>query len=216
MAARAKRKSSAGSRPSRSRSTRNSARRRTATKRSGGQAQSGFSFGVIARKLGDAAKEMVQKATQQPAANDAIQLLEQDHREVEQMLEQFEQASDNGMKSEIADKICLALTVHTEIEEKIFYPRARKQIEEEDLLDEAEVEHASAKQLIAQIQKMTPRDRLFDAKVKVLGEYVKHHVKEEENELFPQARDSGMNLEKVGEELREEKMALLKKASKKA
>lgn len=213
MAARAKRKSSARSRP-KSHST---ARRRTAAKRgSGRQAQSGFSFGAMARKLGDAAKEMVQKATQQPAANDAIQLLEQDHREVEQMLEQFEQAGDNGMKSEIADKICLALTVHTEIEEKIFYPRARKQIEEEDLLDEAEVEHASAKQLIAQIQKMTPRDRLFDAKVKVLGEYVKHHVKEEENELFPQARDSGMNLEKVGEELREEKMALLKKASKKA
>jgi len=215
MAARAKRKTSARSRPSKSRST--ARRRRTTAKRgSARQAQSGFSFGAMAKKLGDAAKEMVQKATQQPAANDATQLLEQDHREVEGMLDQFEQADDAGTKADLADKICLALTVHTEIEEKIFYPRARKGIDDEDLLDEAEVEHASAKQLIAEIQKMTPRDRLFDAKVKVLGEYVKHHVKEEENELFPKVRDSGMDLAKIAEELTEAKMSLLKKASRKA
>ncbi len=213
MAARAKRKTGARARPNRSSRT---AARRAAPKRGHRtQARSSFSIGAIAKKLGDAAKEMVQAATQQRPADDGTQLLEHDHREVEGMLERFEQADDAATKAELADKICLALTVHTEIEEKLLYPQARRQIDDADLLDEAEVEHASAKQMIAELQGMTPRDRLFDAKVTVRGEYVKHHVKDEETELFPKVRDSGMDLAKLGEELMQQKMSLLKKASRK-
>jgi hemerythrin superfamily protein len=161
------------------------------------------------------AQEMEQKASEQPAPNDAIQLLEQDHREVEQFLEAFEESADSKEKSELAQKICVALTVHAEIEEQRFYPKARRAIEETDLLDEAEVEHTSVKQLIAEIEKMSPRDRLFEAKVKVLGEYVKHHVKEEENELFPKVKDSKMDLARIGEDLSELKLELLNRLAKK-
>jgi hemerythrin superfamily protein len=169
----------------------------------------------MAKKLGDVAKKMTEMVSQKPEAEDAIGLLEQDHRDVEQFLDQFEQAEDNQTKQQLARQICLALTVHSEIEEKQFYPAARRQGEEEigELLDEAEVEHASAKQLIAQIESMTPRDKLFDAKVKVLGEYVKHHVKEEENELFPKVRDTDMDLVGMGKKLKELKMSLLKQTA---
>lgn len=159
--------------------------------------------------LAKAARMMSQQVSEQKVPGDAIALLEQDHREVEALYEQFEQAESSSEKSELAWKICLALTVHAEIEEEIFYPRARRNIDETELLDEAEVEHASAKQLIAEIEEMTPRDKLFDAKVKVLVEYVKHHVKEEETELFPKVRESGMDLHEMGRMLTERKLELL-------
>jgi hypothetical protein len=89
------------------------------------------------------------------------------------------------------------------------YPLARKELEEADLIDEADVEHAAAKQLIAEIEGMSPRDKLFEAKVKVLGEYVKHHVNEEENELFPKMRETDLDFYKLGERLAARKMALL-------
>ena len=139
---------------------------------------------------------------------DAIALLEHDHREVEQLLDEFEQA-EGREKAELARKICVALTVHAAIEEELFYPRARKAIDEEELIDEAMVEHETAKQLIAEIASMGARDKLFDARVKVLGEYVKHHVKEEENEIFPKAREGGLDLEGIGRQLGERKLELL-------
>lgn len=159
------------------------------------------------------ARMMGEQVSEQKVPADALALLEQDHREVEAFYKQFEQADSSSEKSELAWKICVALTVHAEIEEEILYPKARRAIEETDLLDEAEVEHMSAKQLIAEISAMSPRDKLFDAKVKVLVEYVKHHVKEEENELFPKLRDSGLDLHAMGRKLAARKIELLAQLS---
>ncbi|MPY76642.1 MAG: hemerythrin domain-containing protein [Alphaproteobacteria bacterium] len=138
-----------------------------------------------------------------------MDLLEQDHREAEAFFEQFERLESNGEKAKLAARICLALTVHTQIEEEFVYPMARKLLEQAELVDEAEVEHAAAKQLIAEIESMSPRDKLFDAKVKVLGEYVKHHVREEENELFPKMRERDLAFYKLGQRLAARKTALL-------
>ena len=112
-------------------------------------------------------------------------------------------------KAALADQICSMLTVHTTLEEEIFYPAARESMDEQDLLDEAEVEHASAKDLIAQLQSMEPDEDLYDAKVKVLGEYIAHHVKEEEEELFPKAKRSELNLQALGDELVARKQVLI-------
>ena len=143
------------------------------------------------------------------AANDAIALLKADHKEVAEMLEKFESA--RSTKEKLAQQICLALTVHAQIEEEIFYPAAREALgdEGEDLLNEAKVEHDTVKELIAKIEGSTPEDELFDAHVTVLGEYVKHHVKEEEGELFPKLRKSDMDLKEVGEQLAARKKELM-------
>ena len=143
------------------------------------------------------------------AANDAIALLKADHKEVAEMFEKFETA--RSTKSKLAQQICVALTVHAQIEEEIFYPAAREALgdEGEDLLNEAEVEHNSLKELIGQIEGSDPDDELFDAHVKVLGEYVKHHVKEEEGQLFPKLRKSDMDLAELGEQIAARKKELM-------
>src|SRR5690242_204873 len=117
---------------------------------------------------------------------DAIDLLKQDHREVETLFREFESTDDDARKVELAETICAELAVHAEIEEKIFYPAAREALpdDKQDLVAEATVEHASLKKLIADIDGSSPRDELFEANVKVLSEYVKHHVREEETELM--------------------------------
>ncbi len=144
---------------------------------------------------------------------DAIKLLKDDHWQVRSWFKKFEELEDDTEKEELAGKICEALTVHSQIEEEIFYPALREAIEDEDLLDEAEVEHAATKELIAEIGEMTPDDRLFEAKVKVLGEYMNHHIEEEESEIFPEARDSGVDLKALGEQLSERKAELMGKKS---
>lgn len=144
---------------------------------------------------------------------DAIKLLKDDHREVKGYFKQYESLEDEAEKQALADRICLALTVHAQIEEEIYYPATREAIDDDDLLDEAEVEHASAKQLIAEIQAMKVGDRLFDAKVTVLGEYVDHHVEEEEKEMFPESRDSDLDLKALGVQLAERKAELMGQAS---
>jgi hemerythrin superfamily protein len=143
------------------------------------------------------------------AANDAIALLKADHKEVAEMFEKFETA--RSTKSKLAQQICVALTVHAQIEEEIFYPATREALgdEGEDLLNEAEVEHNSLKELIGQIEGSNPDDELFDAHVKVLGEYVKHHVKEEEGQLFPKLRKSDMDLAELGEQIAARKKELM-------
>src|SRR5882757_3216478 len=118
----------------------------------------------------------------------AIDLLEDDHHEVEGYFDEYEELEDDGAKEKLAAKICTALKVHTQIEEEIFYPAARKATKDDDLLDEAKVEHDGAKKLIEEIEAMAVGDDLYDAKVKVLGEQIKHHVKEEEKELFPEVK----------------------------
>ena len=156
------------------------------------------------------------KRTQDPSptARDAIALLTDDHEEVRQLFEQYQEfaddtSADDEAKRTLAEEICTMLTVHATIEEEIFYPAAREAEVEEDLLDEAEVEHASAKDLIAQIQSMSPDDELYDAKVTVLGEYVDHHVQEEEGEMFPKCRRAKMDLAGLAEQLAERKSELM-------
>ena len=143
----------------------------------------------------------------------AIDLLEQDHREVEGFFDEYEKFEDADEKERIALKICLALTVHTQIEEEVFYPAVREAIERAELIDEAIVEHASAKQLISEIEEMDSNDELYDAKVKVLGEQVRHHVEEEEDELFPEIESSELDLETLGKKMAERKAALLKETA---
>ena len=135
---------------------------------------------------------------------DAIALLTSDHREVKDLFEQYEKLGDKAAskKKNIADEICTALTLHAMVEEEIFYPAVREAAKDtDDLMDEAEVEHASAKDLIAQIQEMDPEDDLYDAKVKVLGEQIEHHVKEEEKEMFPKAKKAGLDLAALADEM---------------
>jgi hemerythrin superfamily protein len=144
---------------------------------------------------------------------DAIQLLTAEHKEVNAMFKEYQKLVDNeasaSEKEALARQICLMLTVHATTEEEIFYPAAREAIEDEDLLDEAEVEHGSAKELIAQIEASTPDEPLYDAKVKVLGEYVQHHVKEEEGELFPKAKKAKLDLAALGEQIAARKEELM-------
>jgi hemerythrin superfamily protein len=130
------------------------------------------------------------------AAKDACDLLDADHKNVMKMFKEYEELTNSRARSaaqkkmDMARQICMELTVHTQIEEEIFYPALRGAIKDTDLLDEASVEHQSAKELIAQLEAAGEADDMFDAKVKVLGEYVNHHIKEERGELFPKARSA--------------------------
>ena len=142
---------------------------------------------------------------------DAIALLKQDHRTVSALFEEFEKA-DEEEQSAIAQRVCQLLTVHATIEEELLYPAAKEAFDDEeddDLVNEAEVEHGSAKELIAKIEGMSSDDEHFKATVKVLGEYIKHHVKEEENELFPQLKKTELDLKELGGQLSERKYALM-------
>ena len=142
---------------------------------------------------------------------DAIALLKADHRKVEELFERFENARGEGSKQKIALDICLELTVHAQIEEEIFYPACEGKIEE-DLLKEAYVEHDGAKVLIAEIEAGAPSDEFYDAKVKVLSEQIEHHVEEEEKRMegmFSQARNAGLDMDALGDQLRARKEELL-------
>lgn len=141
---------------------------------------------------------------------DAIALLKADHRQVEEWFEQFESSEEDDRKLELATSICNALKVHTTIEEELFYPAFLAATDNEDLHHEAEVEHEGAKHLIEQIEASSPDDDHFDAKVKVLSEMIKHHVKEEEQPegMFAEARDSDMDLEALGKEMAARKLEL--------
>jgi len=148
-------------------------------------------------------------ATKRRQTLNAITLLRSDHAEVKDLFSQFEKARKDDRKAALAARICRELTVHAPIEEEIFYPAAREVLRDEDLIDEATVEHASAKDLIAQIESSSPGDDLFDAKVKVLGEYINHHVKEEQNELFPKMRQTSLDLTEIGQRMMARKQELL-------
>lgn len=186
---------------------RTAAGRKSATRKTT-QRKSVASRRAVPPAIARAAREMSKLMESQSAPSDAIALLEKDHREVEAMFKEFENLESNPEKAKLAAKICLALTVHTTIEEEILYPPAHKKIEH-DLVDEAIVEHNGAKQLIAEIEAMKPSEHLYDAKVKVLSEYIKHHVKEEQDEMFPQLRSSGIDLQKLGGQLMLRKVELL-------
>lgn len=151
-------------------------------------------------------------AANQP--KDACDLLDDDHKAVKKMFKAYAdlveqpggtKKSTLDKKRVLADQICLELTVHTQIEEEIFYPPLREAIKDELLMNEAQVEHEGAKGLIAQIQNMDPADATFDARVTVLGEYVDHHVKEERSDMFPKARASKVDLVKMRDVLQARK-----------
>jgi hemerythrin superfamily protein len=148
---------------------------------------------------------------------DAVALLKADHRQVEQWFSQFEKTNSAGKKQQLASNICAALTVHTSIEEEIFYPAFLRATGDQDMHHEAIVEHAGAKTLIAQIQDMSPSDDYFDAKVTVLSEMIKHHVKEEEQPggMFAEAKKSDMDLRALADQLlaRKKELQLTAKAA---
>ena len=144
-------------------------------------------------------------------AKDAVALLKEDHRAVEELFAQFEKASGEGRKQKLASQICLELSVHARIEEEIFYPACEGKVEE-DLLKEAYVEHDGAKLLIAEILAGEPSDEFYDAKVTVLQEQIEHHVKEEEQRLeglFAQARKADLDMDALGEQLAARKGELI-------
>lgn len=174
-----------------------------------------------AAKKAPAKKAAATKKSSSPASKktavrvrpDATTLLAKDHKEVKALFKRYAKLckADAGgnERQPLAEQICQMLTVHAKIEEDIFYPAVAASGVDEDLVDEAEVEHASAKDLIAQIQSMGPDDDLYDAKVTVLGEYINHHVEEEEGEMFPKARRAKVDLVGLGEQLKQRKQELM-------
>lgn len=147
---------------------------------------------------------------------DACDLLDADHKAVKKLFKEYEELTASRARSaaqkklDLARRICLELTVHAQIEEEIFYPAMRAAIKETDLLDEAQVEHQTLRDLIEQLQDMPSPDEMFDAKVKVLGEYTDHHVKEERTEMFPKARAARkLDLIAMREEMEQRKETLM-------
>jgi hemerythrin superfamily protein len=145
--------------------------------------------------------------------SDAIAMLIADHKKVKAIFKKFERLKENDGSDEdkaaLVKQVCDALKVHAEIEEEIFYPAVRKAIDDGDLMDEALVEHAGAKDLIVQLEDMGPDDDLYDAKVTVLGEQINHHVKEEEGNMFVKAKKAKVDTQTLGVKMAKRKQALM-------
>ena len=148
-----------------------------------------------------------------PAPKDAIAMLKADHVAVSKMFAEYEKSRAVAKKRDLVADICTTLSVHAQIEEEIFYPAVKAKLKDKLLVPEATVEHASLKDLIAQIEGVEPDGEMFDAKVKVLSEYVKHHVKEEQNEMFPKAKASTLDMVELGARMSERKADLLAQAA---
>jgi hemerythrin superfamily protein len=134
-------------------------------------------------------------------------MLKQDHSKVKQLFQQFEQTEDTDTKKQIAQEVIKELKVHTALEEEVFYPAAREEIDEQEKINEALEEHHVAKLLIAELSKMKPSDERFDAKFKVLAESVKHHIEEEESEMLPEV-EGELDTDRLGEKMAQRKQAL--------
>ena len=141
--------------------------------------------------------------TAEATTQDALDLLKQDHDAVDKLFKRFEKlGEDEEGKQDCVSQICEALTIHASIEEEIFYPKVRKKLaDDEGVMDEAEVEHDGIKRLVAELEDMSAGEELYDAKVTVLGEYVKHHVREEETEMFPKVRKAKVDIAALGAEM---------------
>ena len=147
-------------------------------------------------------------------AKDVLQMLMVEHREIKAMFLRYQALADAGRRGDermlLASHVCVALALHMRMEEELLYPAAREVLpKDEDVVDEAYVEHAGAKTLIAQLKTMTSDQPLYDAKVKVLGEYIDHHIREEETEFFPKLRKTSLNLQAMGQRLAARKKQLM-------
>lgn len=141
-------------------------------------------------------------------AQDATALLRADHKLVSGLFAEYEKSRSNEKKRQIVSQICTELTVHAQVEEEIFYPAFKEALKDKELVPEATVEHATLKALIAQVEGIQPDGEMFDAKIKVLSEYVKHHVKEEQNEIFPKAKSAKLDLMDLGARMSQRKAEL--------
>ena len=147
------------------------------------------------------------------AAKDAVALLKADHEAVSQLFAEYEKTRSVPNKKALVAKICTALSVHAQIEEEIFYPAVKAALKDKLLVPEATVEHAGVKDLISQLKGLEPDGEMYDAKVKVLSEYVKHHVKEEQNEMLPKARASSIDMAELGARMAARKVDLMDQAA---
>jgi hemerythrin superfamily protein len=139
---------------------------------------------------------------------DATAMLMSDHKEVKALFKEFEKADSKQKKAELVGKICAELEVHMQIEEEIFYPAVKAALKDHELVPEGEVEHASVKELIAQVKGVKPDGETYDARVKVMGEMIEHHVKEEETEMFPKAKKTKLDMEALGAKMAQRKEEL--------
>jgi hemerythrin superfamily protein len=149
------------------------------------------------------------ETTSPQKTKEAIALLRADHKLVNDLFDEYEKTRSAAKKKSLVKQICTELTIHAQIEEEIFYPAAKKALRDKELIPEATVEHATLKDLIAQVEGVEPDGEMYDAKIKVLSEYVKHHVKEEQNEIFPKVKASNLDLVELGAQLTERKEELL-------
>lgn len=144
-----------------------------------------------------------------PKAQDATALLRADHKLVSGLFAEYEKTRSTAKKKQLVSQICIELSVHAQVEEEIFYPAVKLALKDKELVPEATVEHATLKALIAQVEGAEPDGEMFDAKIKVLSEYVKHHVKEEQDEMFPKAKATRLDMVALGANLSERKAELL-------
>ena len=140
-------------------------------------------------------------------------MLRADHKLVSGLFDEYEKTRSSARKKTIVQKICAELGVHAQVEEEIFYPAVKQALKDKELVPEATVEHATLKDLIAQVKDVEPDDEMFDAKIKVMSEYVKHHVREEQNEIFPKARSTRLDMKALGAQMAARKQELLASAA---
>ena len=153
-----------------------------------------------------AAKKAGKKATK---TQDATAMLRADHKLVSGLFAQYEKTQSTSKKKQLVGQICTELSVHAQVEEEIFYPAVKEALHDHELVPEATVEHASLKSLISEVEGVEPDGEMFDAKIKVLSEYVKHHVKEEQTEMFPKAKATDLDMRELGARIAARKEVLL-------
>src|SRR3954470_11505554 len=156
-----------------------------------------------------ARKTAASKTTRTASRPDAIALLRADHKRVSELFEQYESTRSAAKKKTLVATICQELSVHAQIEEEIFYPAVKAALKDKELVPEAQVEHQSLKDLIAQVKDKEPDGEMFDAKIKVMSEYTKHHVKEEQNEMLPKAKNTRLDMKELGERIAARKEELM-------
>ncbi len=146
-------------------------------------------------------------AAQKP--QEATAMLRADHKRVSELFALYEKARAATKKQQLVEQICTELTIHAQLEEEIFYPAVKQALKDHELVPEATVEHDTLKDLIAQVRGVPAEGEMFDAKIKVMSEYVKHHVKEEQNEMFPKAKATKLDMKELGAKMFDRKQQLL-------